>query len=131
MKRKISIGIVASMMGATVWAVCPWTWTGNGANDNWSNTDNWEYPGSCGARTYPNSTDDDVTISVDYSLDIVLTEVTIDDLTVENLSDEGISLVGLDGNNSETELTADSVTLFAGDYALRVTAKNGGRLLTE
>ena len=55
-----------------------YTWTGNGADDDWDNGDNWSCIGACGS--YPDTASDDATVNGTHDVDLI--DECIDDLTI-------------------------------------------------
>lgn len=53
--KKLVIVIVVFLVGANLPAQTLFTWTGGGANENWTTSANWSKSGTTTAATYPNS----------------------------------------------------------------------------
>ncbi len=108
-----------------------WTWTGNGADDEWSTVQNWS--GAGGACPYPCSTADDVSVSLCAFNIEPESNRTIDDLSIS--VNQGGCGGTFDGLGGEVTVTCDTVTITGnnggGDTPLGIKVINGAAIETD
>jgi len=117
MKTKTLKKSVLSLLaggGAAMGTTYEWTGGGGQGHYNWDNYQNWDCGALCDPTSYPSTTNDDAIIEwnsmIDESEIHVLTNETIDDLTIANGGSEGGPIFKGDGE-STTTITCDTVTI--------------------
>lgn len=108
-----------------------WTWTGGGADDEWSTVQNWS--GAGGACPFPCSTADDVSVSLCAFNIEPESNRTIDDLSLS--VNQGGCGGTFDGLGNEVTVTCDTVTITGnnggGDTPLGIKVINGAAIETD
>ncbi len=79
------------------------TWVGNGADDHWDTTANWQSAGC--ASCYPDDANDTATIDV-HNADVDLVNEEISDLTIA----DSVTFGDADGNNPTLCVTGLTIT---------------------
>ncbi|MCG3130465.1 MAG: hypothetical protein FLDDKLPJ_01227 [Phycisphaerae bacterium] len=117
---------VGLLLTAVSGSAATFTWSGNGADDQWDTTANWQAV-AC-ANCYPDDADDDVTISGIFDVGLVKvggTNLAIGDLT---LSDTVI-LEDADGN--DPTLAVQKVTISGAEGGTTIKIKQKATLETD
>lgn len=125
LNRMIPAGLGLLLM-AVSGSAATFTWSGNGADDDWDTTANWQAAGC--TTCYPDDAGDDVTISGIFDVGLVKvggTNLAIGDLT---LSDTVI-LEDADGN--DPTLFAQKVTITGAEGGTTIKVKQKATLETD